>query len=356
MIVRIKFKPLIIFISFILIIGIFMSFFVNNSQAVSADEEKDFIKWVDFRVSYEAMDKALKADINSVDEEVKLNWVEILAYLGTRYGGDFARYKSKDMDTLINKLKNGESIETLTKDLKHYNYYYEAYSAVLGNFVGPYEVQVKDENDPTKKVWVKKYGLKVFSPIAAGYSYGHYDDFGNSRSYGFRRVHLGNDLIGSVGTPIMAVETGRVEALGWNQYGGWRIGIRSLDNMRYYYYAHLRKDHPYVKSLKEGDIVYAGDVIGYLGMTGYSTKENVNNIDTPHLHFGMQLVFDESQKEALAEIWIDVYRIVKLLNRSRSSAIYNKDTNESERIYDIRFHNVPERTIRNDNIVPSTGN
>ena len=340
MIIKLKFKSLFIFTAIILIAGIIFNALHGSVQSVSAEEEKDFIKWVDFRVSYEAMDKALKADIDSVDEEVKLNWVEILAYLGTRYGGNFARYKAKDMDNLISKLKSGESIENLTKDLKHYDYYYEAYSAVLGNFVGPYEIQVKDENDPSKKVWVKKYGLKVFSPIAAGYSYGHYDDFGNSRSYGFRRVHLGNDLIGSVGTPIVAVETGRVEALGWNQYGGWRIGIRSLDNKRYYYYAHLRKGHPYVKSLKEGDIVYAGDVIGYLGMTGYSSREDVNNIDTPHLHFGMQLIFDESQKEALAEIWIDVYKIVKLLYRNRSATAYNKDINEQERVYDIKFHNV----------------
>jgi len=149
--------------------------------------------------------------------------------------------------------------------------------------------------------------------------------------------------MGSVGTPIVAVETGRIEALGWNQYGGWRIGIRSLDSKRYYYYAHLRKDHPYVKALKEGDIVHAGDVIGYLGMTGYSRKENVNNINVPHLHFGMQLVFDESQKETLAEIWIDVYKIVNLLNRNKSPVTYNSDTKEFERIYDIRFHNVQQQ-------------
>ena len=218
-------------------------------------------------------------------------------------------------------------------------------SSDLGNFVGPYEVQVKDENDPSKKVWEKGYGLKVFSPIAAGYNYSHYNDFGNSRSYGFRRVHLGNDLLGSIGTPVVAVETGRIEALGWNQYGGWRIGIRSLDNKRYYYYAHLRKGHPYVKSLKEGDIVYAGDVIGYLGMTGYSRKEDVNNINVPHLHFGTQLIFDESQKETLAEIWINVYDIVEILSKNRSPVTYNEKTKECERIYDIRFHNVPERTI-----------
>jgi murein DD-endopeptidase MepM/ murein hydrolase activator NlpD len=356
MVIKIKFKTLIIFAGIILVAGICMLPFTNSARTASApsNQEKDFIKWVDFRVSYEAMDKALKADIVSTDEEVKLNWVEILAYLGTRYGGNFSIYKSKDMDNLITKLKNGESIESLTRDLKYYDYYYEAYSAVLGNFVGPYEVQVKDENDPSKKVWEKGYGLKVFSPIAAGYNYSHYNDFGNSRSYGFRRVHLGNDLLGSIGTPVVAVETGRIEALGWNQYGGWRIGIRSLDNKRYYYYAHLRKGHPYVKSLKEGDIVYAGDVIGYLGMTGYSRKEDVNNINVPHLHFGTQLIFDESQKETLAEIWINVYDIVEILSKNRSPVTYNEKTKECERIYDIRFHNVPERTINTDKTIPST--
>ncbi|MFA9422137.1 MAG: M23 family metallopeptidase [Sedimentibacter sp.] len=338
--IKIKYKTLLLCVAALLFLTLFSCMYMNSTKAVSAQEEKSFIKWVDFSVSYEAMDKALKADVSSIDDEVKLNWIELLSYLGARYGGNFALYKSKDMDTIINKLKCGESIESLTKDLKYYNYYFQAYTAVLGGFVGPYEIQIDDVNNKGKKIWVQKYGIKAFCPIAGGYYYNHYDDFGNSRSYGFARVHLGNDLMGSVGTPIVAVETGRIEALGWNQYGGWRIGIRSLDNKRYYYYAHLKKDHPYVKSLKEGDIVYAGDVIGYLGMTGYSTKENVNNIKTPHLHFGMQLVFDESQKETLAEIWIDVYKIVNLLNNNRSSVSYNSETNEFSRIYNIKFHNV----------------
>lgn len=340
MIIKIKFKLLVAIIAIILVAGIFFTQVINPTQAISVDKDKDFIKWVDFRVYYNAMDKALKADINSIDDEVKLNWIELLSYLAVRYGGNFSRYKAKDMDNLITKLQSGISMEELTKDLKYYDYYYEAYSAVLGGFVGPYQIQVDDENNKGQKKWVNKYGLKAFSPIGGGYYYNHYDDFGNSRDYGFKRVHLGNDLMGSIGTPIVAVESGYVEALGWNQFGGWRIGIRSLDKKRYYYYAHLRKDHPYVKTLKEGDTVLAGDVIGYLGMTGYSTKENVNNIKTPHLHFGMQLVFDESQKEALAEIWIDVYSIINLLERNRSPVTYNKETKEFERIYDIKFHNI----------------
>ena len=107
----------------------------------------------------------------------------------------------------------------------------------------------------------------------------------------------------STGTPIIAVESGIVEAVGWNQYGGWRIGIRSYDGLRYYYYAHLRKDHPYNDRLYEGMTVTAGDVIGYSGQTGYSIKENVNNIDTPHLHYGMQLIFDEAEKDSPNQIW-----------------------------------------------------
>ena len=49
------------------------------------------------------------------------------------------------------------------------------------------------------------------------------------RSYGFKRQHLGHDMMGQVGTPVIAVESGYVEAIGWNQYGGWRLGIRSFD-------------------------------------------------------------------------------------------------------------------------------
>lgn len=86
----------------------------------------------------------------------------------------------------------------------------------------------------------------------------------------------------------------------------------------------------------EGKVVKAGDVIGYLGMTGYSTKENVNNINVPHLHFGMQLIFDESQKEGVNQIWIDVYQIINFLKKNKSE-VYKaySDTKDYKRVYDI---------------------
>jgi len=91
------------------------------------------------------------------------------------------------------------------------------------------------------------------------------------------------------------------------------------------YHDHLRKDRPFAAGLKEGDHVQAGDVIGYLGMTGYSSKENTNNIKIPHLHFGLQVIFDETQKDGINQIWIDVYNIVNLLEKNRMPVVKNPE-------------------------------
>ncbi len=309
---------------------------IVHEEAVTASadgEEKQFIKWMNFNATEEAMQRALNYDINSQNEAVKLHWIELLAYLAAKNGGNFDSYRASDMDNLVSRLKEGTPMAELTRDMKYYNFYYEAYSAVLSGMAGNYEIETEQNG---QKVMQRKYGLKAFSPVAAGYGYSHCDDFGNSRTYGFARRHLGNDLMGSVGTPVIAVESGVVEALGWNQYGGWRIGIRSADTQRYYYYAHLRKDNPYNKSLYIGKPVKAGDVIGYLGMSGYSSKENVNNINQPHLHFGLQIIFDESQKESVSEIWIDVYHIVNFLEKNRSAVAKDPETKDFRRVYDMR--------------------
>ena len=270
------------------------------------------LRWVDFQIPYESLKYSMDQDIETFEQEKHLNWIDILTLAGCRTGGrcGLASVKRAAAD-----LKGDKSPEELLGNLyKYYDYYHQAYTAVLGGLVGSYAIE-KDGQ------WIPAYGLKAFSPIAAGYGFSHCDDFGVSRSFGFKRKHLGHDIMGGLGTPIVAVEGGVVEAMGWNRYGGWRIGIRSFDSKRYYYYAHLQKDHPFAKNLEVGDLVQAGDLIGFMGRTGYSDKENVNNIETVHLHFGLQLVFDESQKECNSEIWIDVYDLVRLLGNHRSSVI-----------------------------------
>ena len=308
-------------------------------------QKKRYIHWVEFNVPADVMEKAFRLDMGTVQEEVHLDWVELLAYLGAKYGGDFERFRQTDLDAVVEKLKSGSTMEEIAKDMKYYAYYREAYGAVLDGMVGYFE-----QESGNNKVWLRKYGLKVFSPIAKNFPYSDFDDFGASRSYGFKRKHLGHDMMGQVGTPVIAVESGYVEALGWNQYGGWRIGIRSFDKKRYYYYAHLRQNYPYQANLKEGSIVTAGDVIGYLGRTGYSTTENTNNITTPHLHFGIQLIFDESQKEGNNEIWINCYEIVKFLRMNQSETVKVEGTKEWTRVYNMKDPGIPESSERTENL------
>lgn len=300
-----------------------------------AENGKDYIKWVDFNVTYEALCKAYDWDVDTYGKKVHINWIELLALEASKTGGEFGESAVADMDELAGELADGTTTVKKEADgLKYYSYYHDAYTAVLGGFVGKYRIEEPKEDGSVK--YVEKYGLKAFSPIAKGFEYRDYDDFGVSRSYGFKREHLGHDMMGQIGTPVVAVESGYVEALGWNQYGGWRIGIRSFDHKRYYYYAHLRQDYPYVKTLKEGSKVTAGDVIGYMGHTGYSTTENVNNIDEVHLHFGMELIFDESQKDGNNEIWISCYDLTRFLMKNQSEVHKIEGTKEWERCYDMK--------------------
>lgn len=283
------------------------------------------IKWVDFQIDYDSLKYAMDVDIKTYEEEKHISWIDILSVAACRTGGKCGLSSVK---RAANELKGDKSPkEFLGKLYQYYDYYHSAYEATLGGLLGNYAIEKDGEQ-------IAIYGLKAFSPIAAGYGYSHCSDFGNSRSFGFARKHLGNDIIGGLGTPIVAVEGGVVEAMGWNRYGGWRIGVRSFDSKRYYYYAHLQKDTPYAKGLAVGDIVQAGDLLGFMGRTGYSDKENVNNIQKVHLHFGLQLVFDERQKESNNEIWIDVYDLVRLLSHHRSSL--KKTTDGWQRIYPYR--------------------
>ena len=67
-------------------------------------------------------------------------------------------------------------------------------------------------------------------------------------------------------------------------------------------------------------------------MTGYSNKENTNMNTKPHLHFGMQLIFDESQRDGNGEIWIDVYQLCRFLNSNRAKTSKNPETKDYDSV------------------------
>ncbi|MDQ0198871.1 murein DD-endopeptidase MepM/ murein hydrolase activator NlpD [Neobacillus ginsengisoli] len=117
-------------------------------------------------------------------------------------------------------------------------------------------------------------------PIRSNHSYR--STWGDARGWGGRRIHEGTDIFAGYGVPVRATNYGIVEMKGWNKFGGWRIGIRDINNT-YHYFAHLSG---FAKNLKVGQIVEPGMVIGSVGSSGYGPPGTSGKFP-PHLHYGM---------------------------------------------------------------------
>ncbi|WP_050616276.1 M23 family metallopeptidase [Bacillus testis] len=132
----------------------------------------------------------------------------------------------------------------------------------------------------------KKYGTislnKKAFPVPINSTYSYRSTWGTARGWGGRRTHEGTDIFAGYGVPVRSTSYGIIEIKGWNRYGGWRIGIRDINNT-YHYYAHL---NGFAKGLEVGQIVEPGMVIGSVGSTGYGPPGTSGKFP-PHLHFGM---------------------------------------------------------------------
>ena len=132
------------------------------------------------------------------------------------------------------------------------------------------------------------------------------------RTYKGNRTHEGTDVMGDINKdgiyPVVSVSDGYISNIGWLELGGWRIGITSPSGI-YYYYAHLDS---YAKEYKEGDVIRAGDIIGYMGSTGYSKVEGTKNKFPVHLHFGIYITPDPDIAADYEEIALNPYNILKI--------------------------------------------
>ncbi len=97
------------------------------------------------------------------------------------------------------------------------------------------------------------YGYRVH-PITGNYSF-----------------HNGVDLAAAQGTPIYATKSGTVTTATYNYAFGYYVVVNHLDGFSSLY------GHMTHYTVSEGDYVTRGEIIGYVGSTGYSTG--------PHLHF-----------------------------------------------------------------------
>lgn len=92
------------------------------------------------------------------------------------------------------------------------------------------------------------------------------------------RKHEAIDIMAPAGTPVLAVDDGRIAKLFTSKPGGLTVYHFDPAQRLSYYYAHLQA---YAPGLREGMEVRRGDLIGYVGSTGNA------NPQAPHLHFAV---------------------------------------------------------------------
>ncbi|MER3479732.1 MAG: peptidase M23 [Meiothermus sp.] len=92
----------------------------------------------------------------------------------------------------------------------------------------------------------------------------------------YQRFHTGVDLAAPMGTPIYAAKAGQIETAGWSSWGyGLHViidhgsGVETL-------YGHMSRI-----AVQPGQFVERGQLIGYVGSTGWSTG--------PHCHFEVRV-------------------------------------------------------------------
>ncbi|MFH2072978.1 MAG: peptidoglycan DD-metalloendopeptidase family protein [Actinomycetota bacterium] len=98
------------------------------------------------------------------------------------------------------------------------------------------------------------------------------DTWGEPRPGG--RSHTGTDMVAVTGTPLVAIEDGYIWYMSWHYAGGNGLYIQGDSGDRWYY-AHLNS---YASGIRTGVRLSAGQLVGYVGMTG--------NASIPHLHLG----------------------------------------------------------------------
>lgn len=164
---------------------------------------------------------------------------------------------------------------------------------------------IKYKNDEYQRM-LAAYGaiwgdLKVF-PVASQEVF-YEDTWLAPREYDSPRLHEGCDIFGKEDIsgyyPIVSMTDGTVEKIGWLPLGGYRIGIRSPQG-GYFYYAHLDS---YDREFQEGDAVTAGEILGYMGDSGYGTQGTTGKFPV-HLHLGIYIQTTNYEELSVNPYWI----------------------------------------------------
>ncbi|MGB2128539.1 MAG: peptidoglycan DD-metalloendopeptidase family protein [Flavicella sp.] len=143
---------------------------------------------------------------------------------------------------------------------KHVNRPFYAFEFVANHKHGP---EYFDENAQHLRRAFLKAPLK-FSRISSRFNLRR-----KIALYGRVKPHLGTDFAAPIGTPIMSTANGRV--IESRKRGGNGNYVKIRHNATYStQYLHMKR-----RKVKVGDYVKQGDIIGWVGMTGYTSGPHV---------------------------------------------------------------------------------
>ena len=224
--------------------------------------------------------------IVNLQREVQANLTDLKDFKQELQTFKASQEREKDsLDTLEDNLKNQREIvtdqksgkETLLKQTKNKEKEYQRLIAAIE----------KERQATEKEVNVLEAKLrlaidKAKLPVGAGILKWPIDDVRITQGYGKPNwkaaydFHNGIDIGAPTGTPVLAALSGRVVGVGNNgkyAYGKW-VSIDHGNKNITTLYGHLS-----LQKVSMGQMVATGDIIGYVGSTGYSTG--------PHLHFSV---------------------------------------------------------------------
>ena len=165
------------------------------------------------------------------------------------------------------------------------------------------EIQCKDKiyNDITVNIMNRVKYFPVAECSNQNMKVNFENTWMNERTYGGKRGHEGTDLIASVNKrniyPIVSMTDGTVTQKGWLEKGGYRIGITTEEGV-YFYYAHLAS----YASVEVGDHIKAGDLLGFMGDSGYGPEGTVGQFAV-HLHLGIYVEIN-GEEFSLNPYWL----------------------------------------------------
>ena len=154
----------------------------------------------------------------------------------------------------------------------------------------------------TEAIWndVKYFPVPEFT-MDSSMSVSYVNTWMSERTYGGERGHEGTDLMANKNErglyPIISMTDGVVSKMGWLDKGGYRIGILAPSGA-YFYYAHLDS---YAK-LQEGDVVKAGDILGFMGDSGYGPEGTIGKFAV-HLHLGIY-IYPNGEEMSINPYWL----------------------------------------------------